>query len=211
VCNLYCSSVLRGSDDGKLQLKLLDFWTMYIDLCSEKDAAFRKVDLFGSSGQKVKRWKGTYPDGSVRKLEVKFYLCFFLTKHHAMKAYWGSRGIAPRFLISALDGGQWSASCHSRFTPQGKNPWYPLDTKVGGPQSRSGHGGEEKNSVSVKYFFRYDLNLTNPMKQIYSGETNSHSAGQEIPEGSFPCSQKPAISHYPKRDESIPYLPTLFL
>jgi hypothetical protein len=30
--------------------------------------------------------------------------------------------------------------------PQGKSPRYPLDRKLGGPQSRSGHGGEEKNS-----------------------------------------------------------------
>jgi hypothetical protein len=30
--------------------------------------------------------------------------------------------------------------------PQRKSPWYPLDRKLGGPQSRSGHGGEEKNS-----------------------------------------------------------------
>jgi hypothetical protein len=26
------------------------------------------------------------------------------------------------------------------------NPWYPLDRRLGGPQSRSGRGGEEKNS-----------------------------------------------------------------
>jgi hypothetical protein len=24
--------------------------------------------------------------------------------------------------------------------------WYPLDRRLGGPQGRSGHGGEEKNS-----------------------------------------------------------------
>jgi hypothetical protein len=30
--------------------------------------------------------------------------------------------------------------------PQGKSPWYPLDRKLGGPQSRSEPGGEEKNS-----------------------------------------------------------------
>jgi len=29
--------------------------------------------------------------------------------------------------------------------PQGKSPWYPLD-RLGGLQSRSGCGGEEKNS-----------------------------------------------------------------
>jgi hypothetical protein len=37
------------------------------------------------------------------------------------------------------------------FTPQplylqGKSPWCPLDRRLGGPQSLSGHGGEEKNS-----------------------------------------------------------------
>jgi hypothetical protein len=27
-----------------------------------------------------------------------------------------------------------------------KSSWYPLDKRLGGPQSRSGRGGEEKNS-----------------------------------------------------------------
>jgi hypothetical protein len=49
-----------------------------------------------------------------------------------MKTYLGT---------SALDGGKWSAS-----RPQGKILWYPLDRRLGGPQSRSGRGGEEKNS-----------------------------------------------------------------
>jgi len=30
--------------------------------------------------------------------------------------------------------------------PLGKSPWYPLNRRLGGPQSRSGRGGEEKNS-----------------------------------------------------------------
>jgi hypothetical protein len=30
----------------------------------------------------------------------------------------------------------------------GKEPLVPLDRKLGGPQSRSGHGGEERNSQS---------------------------------------------------------------
>jgi hypothetical protein len=30
--------------------------------------------------------------------------------------------------------------------PQGKCPWYPLDRRLGGLQSLSGRGGEEKNS-----------------------------------------------------------------
>jgi hypothetical protein len=31
----------------------------------------------------------------------------------------------------------------------GKEPWYPLDRGLGGPQSRSGRGGEEKNSCTL--------------------------------------------------------------
>jgi len=30
--------------------------------------------------------------------------------------------------------------------PQGKSPWYPLDKRLGGPQSWSGCSDEEKNS-----------------------------------------------------------------
>jgi len=30
--------------------------------------------------------------------------------------------------------------------PQGKNPWYPLDRRLGESHSWSGRGGEEKNS-----------------------------------------------------------------
>jgi hypothetical protein len=29
---------------------------------------------------------------------------------------------------------------------QGKSPWYTFDRRLGEPQSRSGRGGEEKNS-----------------------------------------------------------------
>jgi hypothetical protein len=30
--------------------------------------------------------------------KVNLSLCFFLAEHHAMKAYWGSGGIAPLIL-----------------------------------------------------------------------------------------------------------------
>jgi hypothetical protein len=66
-----------------------------------------------------------------------------------MKAYWGSGGIAPRILDL---GPRWSLVVS--FTPRtlyphGKSPWYPLDRRLGGPQSRSGRGGEEKNSYPL--------------------------------------------------------------
>jgi hypothetical protein len=37
----------------------------------------------------------------------------------------GNRGIAPPFLTSALDGGEWSASLPGRFIP-GKEPPLPI-------------------------------------------------------------------------------------
>jgi hypothetical protein len=63
-----------------------------------------------------------------------------------MKFYLGSGGVAQRILDLGTRW-RWVAS----FTPrplytQGKCPWYPLDRRLGGPQSRSGRGGEEKNS-----------------------------------------------------------------
>jgi hypothetical protein len=63
-----------------------------------------------------------------------------------MKAYWGSRGIAPCILDL---GTRWR--CVISFMPQllyyqGKSPWYPMDRRLGKPQNWSGHSGEEKNS-----------------------------------------------------------------
>jgi hypothetical protein len=49
-------------------------------------------------------------------------------------------------MTSALDGDEWSASRLNRFTPRKIHFRYPLDRKLGGPQSRSGHGVEDKHS-----------------------------------------------------------------
>jgi hypothetical protein len=77
-------------------------------------------------------------------LKVKLSLC--VTKHHATKMYWGSGGIAPRILDL---GTRWRWMVGFTLRPlytQGKSLWYPLDRRLGGPQSCSGHGSEEKNS-----------------------------------------------------------------
>jgi hypothetical protein len=63
-----------------------------------------------------------------------------------MKAYWEWRYSSVHSLISALDGGEWSASRSGRFTPREEAFWHPSDRRLGGTQSRSGGGGEEKNS-----------------------------------------------------------------
>jgi hypothetical protein len=79
-------------------------------------------------------------------IKVKVKLSLYLTKHHAMKTYWGSGGIAQHLLDFSIRW-RWVVS----FTPwplypQGKSPWYPLDRRLGGPQSCSRCGDEEINS-----------------------------------------------------------------
>jgi hypothetical protein len=88
---------------------------------------------------------GNFKSCGYRQLKVKS-LC--LTKHHSMKTYWGIGGLARRILDL---GTRWRPVVS--FTPwplysQRRNTWYPLDRRLGGPQSRSGRGGEEKNFQS---------------------------------------------------------------
>jgi hypothetical protein len=60
------------------------------------------------------------------------------------------------FLISALDGGEWSFSRSRRSTPW-KNLQYTLNRRLGGPLIRYGHGREEKNCVPLP---RIEMNPT---------------------------------------------------
>jgi hypothetical protein len=70
-------------------------------------------------------------------------LSLCLTNHHAMKTYWGSGGIYPHILDLGARC-RWVVSFTPRpLYPQGKSPWYPLDRRLGGAQSRSGQGGEQ--------------------------------------------------------------------
>jgi hypothetical protein len=82
-----------------------------------------------------------------RRLLIAQTLCY----HHLSKSCpatrhggtWGEKRYSSySFLTSALDGGEWSASRPGRaLYPRGKDPRYPLDRRLGGPQSRSGHRG----------------------------------------------------------------------
>jgi hypothetical protein len=70
------------------------------------------------------------------KVKVKLYLCFFLTEHHVMQAYWRSGGIAPRIL-------DLGTRCRrvvgftSRPLYAQRTRWCPLDRRLGEPQSRT--------------------------------------------------------------------------
>jgi len=54
------------------------------------------------------------------------------------------------FLTLALHGSEWS-SCTGYFTTE-KEPWYPLNIRLGGPLSLSGHFGKEKHFFSMPGF-----------------------------------------------------------
>jgi hypothetical protein len=80
----------------------------------------------------------------MRGATLPLNMFLYLTKHHTVKTYLGTGGIAPRI----LDLG--TRRCVVSFTSRplyrrGKSPHYPLNRRLGGPQSRSGRGGEEKN------------------------------------------------------------------
>jgi hypothetical protein len=70
-------------------------------------------------------------------------LCNWAPRHEGVLGEW--RHSPTHSLTSTLDG--LGGKLHAPAAlPQGKSPWYPLDRKMDGPQSRSGRGGEEKNS-----------------------------------------------------------------
>jgi len=58
------------------------------------------------------------------------------------ESIWGEIVQIHAFLISALEGGEWSASCPGRFTLSTHWIW-------GWIQTQSGRGGEEKNIPSL--------------------------------------------------------------
>jgi hypothetical protein len=66
-----------------------------------------------------------------------------------MKAYWRGGGLAPRILDLGTRWRPVVSFTPRPLYPQGKRPRYPWDWSLGGPQSRPGHGGEEKNSQSL--------------------------------------------------------------
>jgi hypothetical protein len=61
-----------------------------------------------------------------------------------VKTYYGVEVYLHAFLTSVLGGGEWPASRPGRFICRGKISSKALERGLGGPQSRSGRGGEEK-------------------------------------------------------------------
>jgi hypothetical protein len=73
-------------------------------------------------------------DNSTKKIKVKLSLCFF-SQAPSHEDVLGSGGIAPRILDLGTRW-RWVVSFTALpLYPQGKRTWYPLDRRLGGPQS----------------------------------------------------------------------------
>jgi hypothetical protein len=84
-----------------------------------------------------------------------------------MEAYWRSGGIAPQ-ILDLCTRWMWAVSfTPGPLYPQGKSPRYPLNRRLGGPQSRSGRGGEEKNSQPLPGF---EAPIIQPVARRYTTE-----------------------------------------
>jgi hypothetical protein len=59
------------------------------------------------------------------------------------------------------------SSTHRELHPQGKSPRYLLDRRLGGSQSLSGHGSEEKNS---QFLPGLEPPIIQPVAQRYTTE-----------------------------------------
>jgi hypothetical protein len=67
-------------------------------------------------------------------------LCIFIGKNVKLSHNTPMEEQGERMYSScSIDGGEWSESCPGRALPPGKDPRCPLDRRLGGPQSRSGH------------------------------------------------------------------------
>jgi hypothetical protein len=60
--------------------------------------------------------------------------------------------------------------------PKWKSPWYPLDRGLAGPQSRSGCGGEEKNSQPLPGL---EPPIIQPVAQRYTTELSRLASNKE--------------------------------
>jgi hypothetical protein len=109
-----------------------DRWRHWLDTCVLEAATISPLQYCAYVLTKVKV-----------KVKVKLSLCFnWAPRYEGVLGEW--RYSSTHSLTSALDGGEWSASRLGRFTPRERAPG--THWRLSGPQSRSGRGGEEKNS-----------------------------------------------------------------
>ena len=83
---------------------------------------------------------------------------------HTMKANGGADVQRHSFLISALDGAEWSTTRPGRFTPR-KERRYPLYRRLGGSRSQLEHFGIEVQTVHYRAKFAHRQNCIRSQQQ----------------------------------------------
>jgi hypothetical protein len=159
---------------------------------------------------------------------VKLYLCL-LSYTLCQENIRGSGSIAPLFLTSALDGGEWSASCPCRFTRMER----ATDTHwIGGwvgpelvwmlwRREKSCTAGNWTQDIQPVARHYTDWAILTPNKQtswnwvllVKPPVTQLLKISQHFMEakGSLSCSQEPSIVPCSNPDHSSPYHPIIFL
>jgi hypothetical protein len=93
-------------------------WSTYVCMYIYRESSKRRNKTNMAPEKSTQRPNTTLPQDIQSSIGTKS----FLAEHHAMKAYWESGGIDLRILASARDGGEWSVSRSSRFTPRKSAP-----------------------------------------------------------------------------------------
>jgi hypothetical protein len=151
-------------------IRIQIYWCveMWMDLRGLLTTSVTNLRLI--NGESVPIFCGLFP------LQLFVFLCFnWESGHEGVLGKWRYRSIHS--LTSALDGGERPASRPGRFTPPRKCPWYPLDRRLSGPQSRSGCGGEEKNSQPLPAL---EPPIIEPVAQHYTPELSYVFLNDEI-------------------------------
>jgi hypothetical protein len=127
-----CSTCMPHTPSGTVELKL-DLWVYVQGKSTVSERSWSgEVDY-------LKQWTNTK---LLSTMPWRHIHC--LIKHHTMKTYWENGGIASHILDLGTRW-RWVASfMPCLLYPCCKSPWYPLDRRLGGPQSQSGCSGKEK-------------------------------------------------------------------
>jgi hypothetical protein len=107
---------------------------------------------------------------TIFNVKVKLSLCFFLNWAPRVEGvFWEWQYSSTHSLNSAFNRSEWPDSRSGRFIPRERSPRYSLDRRLGGPQSRSGRGGEEKNSQPLPGL---EPPIFHPVAQRYTTEVS---------------------------------------
>jgi hypothetical protein len=179
----------------------IGYWGLYLDLSrtsGRKLGRLHNEELHKSYAFSIIKRSRTRLMGNVAfmgKVKVKLSVCLNWAPLHA--GVLGSGGRASRILGLGTTW-KWVVSFTPRsLYPQEKCPWFQLDRRLSGPQSRSGRGGEKKNSQPL---LGLEPPIIHPIAQRYTTELshltvcmgemrNVHSTSIGIPERKRPLTR----------------------